>query len=477
MKYVVYTAPYILLNCINKPDHTYRINIPNSPAELGWTQNEYIDIINQSVLQQSSTFDISLNFILKTVPNADVLYIAIVIYKEFEDGTNITELDYQVEFYDELGIYTDTDGTERSSWDYYLGFTNKTYALTHPLYNPIDSHYCEIYAERAMRDVEIVINEDINTFNIIQNNVVSSIEIPVGVYTKNMLYTSMNNAFQKNPITRKMTIEPVIKNGKLKTLLRLAVTTTYTTKDYQLIFFDVLVSGSCDKIDTKSVVNTTWDITLGWMLGFRANYAYNMTINSGTNTFKLKGNTGATTNSVNQAIVVLDDYTQNHMNDGVVTMTGPDNVIPMPSYASAALNRCDPVTGQSVPSFENTSNPNTNLTRSLVYAAQQISQSSQNKLQFYSNPPFITDMFAFVPLKIPPNHGDMIVVDGGTLQDNTRVYFGPVNIRKMHIQLLNERGSFIDLNGRNWSFTVICECQYTANKNDKIKMKQINDKK
>jgi hypothetical protein len=476
MKYVVYTAPYILLNCINKPGHTYRINIPNSP-EIGWTQNEYIDIINQSVLQQSSTFDISLNFILKTVSTTDVLYIAIVIYKEFEDGTNITELDYQVEFYDESGIYTDTDGTERTSWDYYLGFVNKIYTLTHPLYNPIDSHYCEIYAERHMRDVEIVVNEDINTFNIKQNNVVSSITLPVGVYTKNMLYTSMNNAFQKNPITRNVTIEPIIKNGQLKTLLRLSVTTTYTTKDYQLIFFDVLYNGSCDKIDTKSIVNTTWDITLGWMLGFRANYAYNMTIKSGTNTFKLRGNTGATTNSVNQAIVVLDDYTQNHMNDGVVTMTGSDTAIAMPSYASPALNRCDPSTGQSIPSFENTSNPNTNLTRSLVYAAQQISQNSQNKLQFYSNPPYITDMFAFVPLKIPSNHGDMIVVDGGTLQDNTRVYFGPVNIRKMHIQLINERGSFIDLNGRNWSFTVICECQYTANKSDKIKMKQINDKK
>ena len=80
-------------------------------------------------------------------------------------------------------------------------------------------------------------------------------------------------------------------------------------------------------------------------------------------------------------------------------------------------------------------------------------------------------MFAFVPLKIPSNHGDTIVVDGGTLQDNTRVYFGPVNIRRLNIQLLNERGRFISLNGRDWSMTVICECQYTANKDQQSKMK------
>ena len=477
MSYVVYTSPYLVLNCLSNPEYTYRINIQNSPQNEGWTQDEYIYIINQSVSEQSAIFDISLNFILKKIPDSDVLYIAIIIYKEFADGTNMTELDYQIEFYDETGFYTDIDGTEKSSWEYYLGFINTVYVLNHPQHNPLESHYCEIYAERPIRDVEIVINEDTNTFQMEQNNMILPITIPTGVYTKNMLYKSMNDAFKQNPNTSSMTIGTVLKNGQLKTLLQLSATTTYTTKDYQLIFFDVLVAGSCDKIETKSVINTTWDITLGWMLGFRANYAYTMKVNSGTNTFKLTGNTGTTTNSVNQAIVVLDDYTQNHLNDGVVTMSAADNNITLPSYANSALNRCDPITGQSIPSFTNTSQTNGNLTQNQVYAAQQISQNSQNKLQFYSDPPYITDMFAFVPLKIPSNHGDTIVVDGGTLQDNTRVYFGPVNIRRLNIQLLNERGRFIDLNGRNWSLTVICECQYTANKDEKTKMKKINDKK
>ena len=470
MRYIVFTSPYILLNCILTPNYTCRINIPNSP-EIGYTQDEYIDVINEAVLQVSNTLDISLNFILKKDNNIETLYLAIAISKEFEDGTVMTELDYHIEFYDESGVYVDMDGTEKSSWEYYLGFNNTSYALINPEHNPIESHFCEIYAENPIRDVELAVHDENNSFNIEQHGITNQIIIPTGVYTKSVLYKTINTVLKQNPVTKDVLMTSTIKNGQLKTLLKLAAKTKYTTKDYQLIFFDVLSVGSCDKIETKSVINTTWDVTLGWMLGFRAQYQYTMNVNTPPNTFKLIGNTAVSVNSVNQAIVVLDDYNQNHLNDGVVTVAKQEKTIALPSYANAALNRCDPVTGQSVPAFTNTSTSGGNLTQNQVYSAQQISQSSNNQLQFFADPPYITDMFAFVPLKIPSNHGDTIVVDGGTLQDNTRVYFGPVNIRRLNIQLLNERGRFISLNGRDWSMTVICECQYTANKDQQSKMK------
>jgi hypothetical protein len=52
-----------------------------------------------------------------------------------------------------------------------------------------------------------------------------------------------------------------------------------------------------------------------------------------------------------------------------------------------------------------------------------------------------------------------------------------VNIRRVNIQLLNERGRPIDLNGRDWSFTMVVECQYTANKDEQGKLKKAIDKK
>lgn len=474
MRYIVFTRPYIILNCITNANYSYRINIPNSTTE-GYTKREYIDAINNSVKEQAAGFDISLNFILHE-DDSSFLHVSIMIYKRLDETTVLTELDYQVELYDEDGVYTDEDGMELSSWNYYMGFSNFAYILNHPICNVVDADYCEIWAENPMRDVEIAVTDENSTFYIEQDGMNIPVTIPCGVYTKSVLYKSINESFAENPETQDAFISSTVKNGELKTLIKLAASTTYTTKDYQLIFFDVLTMGSCEKVNKKAVVNTTWDQVLGWMLGFREKYVYEMKPNSGANTFKLTGNTAVTTNSVNYALIVMDDYTQNHLNDGIVTMTKADKNIPLPSYANRAVNRCDPVTGKSVPAFKNTST-NGNLTRNQVYSAQQITQNAQNKFQYYADPPSVKDMFSVLPLKLPNNHGDNIITDGGTLQDNTRIYFGPVNIRRVNIQLLNERGRPIDLNGRDWSFTMVVECQYTANKDEQGKLKKAIDKK
>ena len=63
---------------------------------------------------------------------------------------------------------------------------------------------------------------------------------------------------------------------------------------------------------------------------------------------------------------------------------------------------------------------------------------------------------------MPSKNGDYYIEFGGSLQNQTRLYFGPVNIRKMTIQLMNDRGDVIDLNNSNWSFSFICEQLYRA---------------
>jgi hypothetical protein len=56
--------------------------------------------------------------------------------------------------------------------------------------------------------------------------------------------------------------------------------------------------------------------------------------------------------------------------------------------------------------------------------------------------------------------GSVYVEFGGSLQLQQRLYFGPVNIHRMTIQLLNDRGNQVDLNGANWSFSLVCEQLY-----------------
>jgi hypothetical protein len=170
-------------------------------------------------------------------------------------------------------------------------------------------------------------------------------------------------------------------------------------------------------------------------------------------------------NLINQCFITLDDFAQNRLNDGVVTLTGADKSISLPSYSSRATYHCDPTTGLQAPSFKN-SLTNTNLTQKQLWASQQININQQPTDKYYADPPFIKDLFAAVPIKIPATQGDSFVEYGGSLQDNDRKYFGPVKIDRLRVQLLTDRGSVINLMNRNWTFSILAECKYTANKVD-----------
>ena len=50
--------------------------------------------------------------------------------------------------------------------------------------------------------------------------------------------------------------------------------------------------------------------------------------------------------------------------------------------------------------------------------------------------------------------------DGLNLTTNKRYYFGPVSIKKLKIQLLNEYGQVVDLNNNDFSFSINIESQY-----------------
>jgi hypothetical protein len=53
--------------------------------------------------------------------------------------------------------------------------------------------------------------------------------------------------------------------------------------------------------------------------------------------------------------------------------------------------------------------------------------------------------------------GSSYVEFGGTLQNQERSYFGPVNISRMSVKLITDRGNLVDLNKANWSFSLVCE--------------------
>ena len=124
---------------------------------------------------------------------------------------------------------------------------------------------------------------------------------------------------------------------------------------------------------------------------------------------------------------------------------------------------CNPLTKRNQSSIFSASQPGMGLTSKQLYAANVISEDNFEKqgVKLYSDPPYVKDMFALIPLKVSGlSQGSVFTEYGGTLQDNDRKYFGPVNITKLKIQLLNDHGDVIDLNGNNWSFSLVFEYLY-----------------
>jgi hypothetical protein len=291
------------------------------------------------------------------------------------------------------------------------------------------------------------------------NDIVIKIPLKTGVnptvYTRQELFDIINHEFTNNAITNGSQIKTYKTDGdNLEYInIRLNMNKIYRAKDYRLVFYDPFSFVKCN-FGVSGVSNATWDSTLGWILGYRQQTEYDLSeyITTG-NLSSFSGDTTVTTNLYNYFLIILDDYTQSHLNDGLVTLTTQENDIDLPSYVKKSSYQCD-VSGQIVLN-------RTDLTQKQMYTAQQILESRVNKSKSYSTGPFVQDIFGLIPIKTSGlQNGQTYVEFGGTLQNQERVYFGPVNIHRMTIKLVNDKGDVVDLNGSNWSFSFICEQLY-----------------
>ena len=247
--------------------------------------------------------------------------------------------------------------------------------------------------------------------------------------------------------------------------IRMNVNIIYTAKDYNLVFYDEISFVRCF-VGTTSVQNTTWDSTLGWILGFREYTIYYLSdFISNDDVSVIIGDTGVCTNLYNYFLLCLDDYNQNHLNDGLVTIASKETSIELPSYANISNRTCNPVTGQL--SYNTSVSTNNNkLTSKQIYTLADNNNSKYNTTvigksvssKSYGNGPAAKDVIAILPMKVAGlQNGVSYMEFGGTLQNQGRNYFGPVNIRKMAVSLLSDRGNRVDLNNANWSFSLIIE--------------------
>jgi hypothetical protein len=397
----------------------------------------------------------------------------------------LTEADYRVKF---------QDNSIQNSWQNYLYFDTSYNLADH-----IQTSFADISGSTQVYNNTIRLTTLNNkfVFRPYTNGVADAggandivFELPLNpdntkTYTREGLIDEIQLLFDANPLTAGSTISLVTYSGSnlQYTNIRMNINKTFYSEDFKLVFYDPTSFVYCNV--GVAAQNVTYDSTLGWLLGFQSfteynladftqitaqslsseNYAQNIyedsvfiySYDSITKKIAIRGDTVLNTNLYNYFLVVLDDFIQNHVNAGLITISSLEKDVALPSYSSRIAFECDPVTGQKV-AISASNKFNNNLNSRQLYAANQILQDKRTKAKSYAVGPYMKDVFALIPLKLTGmTFGQTYMEFGGTMQNQDRKYFGPVRIQKLSVKLMNDKGSIVSLNGANWSFCVICE--------------------
>jgi hypothetical protein len=269
-------------------------------------------------------------------------------------------------------------------------------------------------------------------------------------------------------------------------------TTFNITSSTQIIFYDFTGVLQCS-IKCKSNTNHYFNNTLGWIMGYKLPYInVDPSGNSASSILDLNG--------TKYLILVIDDYNQNHVNNSLVSIAQYSNTLKIPSYYSPDIpytcitpaqqgnnlqQLVDGVILQSVLNDQTVNAQNglliagkykeeytstqvvlpsapRTLTNAQLYTINSINSNNNNLTNYLAKAPTSSDILAIIPVKtsVGVPTGSLLVEFSGSLQDSSRTYFGPVNIERMAVKLLDDKGNVLNLNGNDWCVTLLCECLY-----------------
>lgn len=348
------------------------------------------------------------------------------------------------------------------------------------------------------------------------NNIVT-VSVPAGNYTQTGFQTTLNTSFGLAGFQFGTDTPPVLYNANSGILtlqlnggqwLDASGTVVFTIDtSTQIIFFDFTRNLQCN-LNCYNKSNQFFNNTLGWLMGYRLPYL-NVDASGNTATAILD------LNGTKYLILVIDDYNQNRMNDSLVSISQFNNTIKIPTYPTDLPFTCikpniqnsniteliagvteDAIfNGQSLNANNGVFNQdNYNITISNVnglliggkyendYTSTQIAlpsaprtytnaqlesinaanRNNNNLTNYLSKAPTSSDILALIPVKTSTGvpTGSLLVEFSGSLQNNTRTYFGPVNIERLSVKLLNDKGNVLNLNGNDWCVSLIAECLY-----------------
>ena len=299
---------------------------------------------------------------------------------------------------------------------------------------------------------------DTNTcFWVVDGTLVSAISVPRGNYSPTELVDALNAAFTNEGFTfPSVPVAYNANNGKItfRLLGGQFGDGTILTETTNLVFYDYDMALQCNP--TCGGKSTYYlNNTLGWLMGFR---------DAQTNV-QVGGNEAPAVLNLNgpkYLILVLEDYNQNHVNNGLVSISQPQQTFKMPSYYSTDMPYvCEQTEGSFKPAQIVLPTVPRLLTRPQIYTINELNRNRNSNTNLMAKAPTSANILTIIPIKNSGVSTGRLLVDfSGSLQEGVRTYFGPVNIERMGVKLLDDRGLLVNLNGGDWCVTLVCECFY-----------------
>ena len=321
--------------------------------------------------------------------------------------------------------------------------SNFTFDLSEPLSNVEEIQLNDVQIPRAWYVFDVAYGTNSFEYN---DNVYT---IPPGNYNGTDLATAVTSASSSgvvfpgtatfDPATNKITI-----NG-------LGAGDT-------LVFFNEGTALACN----KNGLGGKRDYNLGWLMGFREKSytgATNYTSEALVDTFGTK-----------YLYIVLDDFNKNRISYNLLGMTNNRDNFKLPSYYNrhTMATECKTenlVEAKTRPCRKGTPSdkeffPVDNLTKAQQYTANSIIQAQQSKSQDRYFSPNNPNILAKIPVSQAINYNSSaplfgnLSIDHSMIFNNKRTYFGPVTIKRLNIQLVNDKGYNVNMNNMDWSMSL-----------------------
>lgn len=216
-----------------------------------------------------------------------------------------------------------------------------------------------------------------------------------------------------------------------------------------IVFFDELNSNGCSNLacgslETGSGNSSKVNFNLGYILGFRNN-----SYPAGT----ITGEATLNIYTTKYILLYLDDYNKNQLNNGLLGIGNNEQTLSLPSYFNNDLSyNCVNYEYTETQSIQ-PSAPR-RITQAQLYSVNEIIKQRKARTTNRYASPNNSNILAKIPVKYGSNSFGNMLVEDKYIDMFERKYFGPVNIEKMKVSLLDDKGNILDLNGTDWSVTL-----------------------